>query len=213
MIQICGRYYIDDDTYEIEQIVKEVEKRTGQKIKTGEVYPSDVAPVIRRSEGGRELTALKWGFPKWQGSGAIINARAESATDKKMFSEAVAKRRCVIPCSGFYEWSHKDGKAENKYYLKKPESKVLYLAGLWSVFHGADGEYPAYVVLTTQSNDSMIDRDRQLSLFQSEPKPIHDRMPVILEPDECDRWLVDDGFAQDVLKRSGPELSMTMVMS
>lgn len=213
MITICGRYYIDDETYEIEQIVKEVEKRTGQKVKTGEVRPSDAAPVIRRSEGGRELAALKWGFPKWQGSGVIFNARAESAAEKQMFREASLLRRCVIPCSGFYEWSHEGGKAQDKYYLKRPGARVMYLAGVWSSFNGPDGEYPAYVVLTTQSNDSMIDRERQMTLFESEPAPIHDRMPVILEPDECDRWLSDDAFAREIMKRSGPELTMSRVTS
>lgn len=210
---ICGRYYIDDEVYELEQIVREVEKRSGQRIKTGEIRPGDAAPVIRRSEDGRELAALKWGFPKWQGSGVVFNARAESAAEKKMFREAVIERRCVIPCSGFYEWSHEGGKAQDKYCLKRPGAKSMYLAGVWSSSDGPDGEYPAYVVLTTQANDSMIDFDRQMTLFESAPRPIHDRMPVILEPDECDRWLTDNDFALEVLKRSGPELIMSRVSS
>jgi len=160
----------------------------------GEVFPTNIAPVI----AGDGPMAAKWGFPRWKGAGVIINARAETAFEKSMFRRPLLERRCVVPSNGFYEWSHVGGqKKKDKFLLRVPGERVLFMAGMMSIFPGADGnDYSAFVILTTNANESV--------------STIHDRMPVILAPDERDRWLRDGAFMESALHRAGPALALEM---
>jgi len=170
-------------------------------IPRGEVFPTNIAPVMARGgnnvgEGLANASVLgcKWGFPHWKGAGVIINARAETAVEKKMFRKPLFERRCVVPSSGFYEWDHASGKKKkDKYLLRIPGERALFMAGMIDSFKDADGsEYSAFVILTTAANASVA--------------PIHDRMPVILAPEERSLWLGDDAFMEHALHRTGPPL-------
>jgi len=254
---MCGRYLIEDEAYaDILQILHDLNAAqdrinmdnitnagnvaagvggqgvVGQgepglgEFMLGEVFPTNIAPVI--VSGG--AVAVKWGFPHWKNSGVIINARSETALEKKMFGKPLRERRCAVPSSGFYEWGHignlsqgntdlpgyvslfgsnnlpdcvsnsrsSKSKKKDKFLLRQPEDNILYMAGMVSTFRDALGEpYDAFVILTTAANDSV--------------SPIHDRMPVILAPDEASLWVKDSGFMEFVLHRPGPELSVMMV--
>ena len=238
---MCGRYLIEDEAYaDILQILNDLKAAKdriytdnlpaeslmpGEGFIKGEVFPTNIAPVIEDCE----IVAVKWGFPHWKNTGVIINARSETALEKKMFGKALRERRCVIPSSGFYEWSHSsdsgsggfgsDGsgfgrsgysgsgygsnyhtprqsgkrKAKEKFLFRKPEERMLYMAGMVGTFHDTFGvEYSAFTILTTAANESVA--------------PIHDRMPVILGAEEVDLWITDNSFMEFVLHRSGPEL-------
>jgi len=220
---MCGRYLVEAEVYsDIWKILANIAAEKDGLAK-GEVFPTNTAPVI--TAVGAE--AIKWGFPKWKGAGVIINARAETALDKNMFRKPLLERRCVIPSSGFFEWDHAGGnisditggnisdktggsisdkdrivtnakKKKDKYLLRRPGERVLYMAGMVNQFRDADGiQYNAFVILTTAANEWVA--------------PLHDRMPVILAPDERDRWLTDAGFMEHALSRAGPELSLTQV--
>ena len=183
---MCGRYLIDDETYaDIWKILSDPDMM--HEVAKGEVFPTNVAPVITL-EGA---AAIKWGFPHWKGTGVIINARAETALEKRMFFKPLMERRCVIPSSGFYEWSKVSGtKKKQKHLFRTPGEHTLNMAGMVNVFRDAQGrEYRAFVILTTAANDSVA--------------PVHDRMPVILMPDEQDRWISDIGYVSEVLHRPG----------
>ena len=133
-----------------------------------------------------------WGFPKWKGSGVIINARAETAADKPMFRSSLAARRCIVPSTGFYEWKHSgDKKQKDKYLINLPDTPMLYMAGIYNYYHESDGQQlPRFVILTTAANNSIA--------------PLHDRMPVILSSAEKKDWL--SGADMDALSRTGPDL-------
>jgi len=183
---MCGRYQLaDQDNDEVEEIIRQVQRSIdgGAAIKTGEIYPSNVVPVYQK-EG---LKALSWGFPKWNGKGLIINARSETASEKSMFSKALRARRCVIPSTGFFEWSRVSGKTKGKYIFNVPGRRMLYMAGV------ANGE--SFVILTRAANQYMA---------------IHDRMPVILEADEMGAWLRDDQFISKLFGRGGAVLEMKL---
>lgn len=168
----------------------------GPNIAKGEVFPTNIAPVI--AHGG--VMAVKWGFPRWKGAGVIINARAETALDKSIFRKPLLEQRCVVPSNGFYEWSRENrGNKKDKYLLRRPGETILYMAGMINVFRDAAGcDYNAFVILTTAANGSVA--------------PIHDRMPVILAPDEKNHWIGDEAFMEQVLNRAGPELSLCAVL-
>ena len=210
---MCGRYLIDDEAYaDILQILHDLKAAkdrvysenipSGEMIK-GEVFPTNIAPVIENGE----IVAVKWGFPHWKNTGVIINARSETALEKRMFGKPLRERRCVIPSSGFFEWG--DGsdlghggrssgrKRKNKYLFRRPGEHSLYMAGMIGTFRDAFGdEYSAFTILTTAANENVA--------------PIHDRMPVILASDEVDLWINDNGFMEFVLHRPGPELISMM---
>ena len=187
---MCGRYLIDDDTYSDLLLVLNTPGAV-QNIAFGEIFPAAIAPVIDR--GG--AMAAKWGFPHWKNAGVIINARAETALDKNMFRKPLLERRCVVPSNGFYEWNRVSGRKKgDKYLLRLPGEKMLFMAGMINIFTDAAGcEYCAFVILTTAANDSV--------------SPIHDRMPVILAPDERELWVGDAGFMEYVLRRPCSELA------
>ncbi len=170
---MCGRYQISDDKdiEEINKILTEINNRyhgTGTKAKTGEVFPSDIVPILSIEEKKPSITLMKWGFPKWD-KGLIINAVSETAHEKKSFSASLREKRCVILSTGFYEW-HKEKK--DKYLFNTPGSKMLYMAGVYNNFNNVENNF---VILTKKANNCISD--------------IHSRMPVILQKNELISWL------------------------
>ena len=139
-----------------------------------------VAAVRLDQHGARELTHFQWGLiPSWSKDPAmgskLINARAETAAEKPAFRAAFRRRRCLIPATGFYEWQPV-GKAKQPMYVHEAGGGLLTLAGLWEVWYAPDGgELQTCTILTTTPNTLM--------------EPIHNRMPLILEPADYAMWL------------------------
>ena len=184
---MCGRYLaiMEGEIAEYREIINEVNERYKNTPELGavaqaEVFPTNISPVLVTEAGSAAPLLMKWGFPKWDGKGVIINARSETALDKKMFRVPLMNRRCAIPTAGFYEWRQEQTKKQ-KYLFRLPETKALYMAGLFDTF----GPETAYTIITTQANAMMT--------------PYHDRMPLILPPEHINRWLTDLPFALDFL--------------
>ena len=148
-----------------------------------------VAAVRLDNAGARQLTHFQWGLiPSWSKDPALgskmINARAETAADKPAFRAAFKRRRCLIPATGFYEWQATDGRKQPMH-IRAAGGGLLSLAGLWEVWHAPDGgELETCTILTTTPNTLM--------------EPIHNRMPVILDPADYAMWL-DPATALDQL--------------
>lgn len=181
---MCGRYYVDDETIgEIEKIIRLAdgnrEDPAKLQIRAKDVHPTETAPVLTASD--RKLTCSQqgWGFPGFSGKQVIFNARSESALEKKMFRESVLHRRIVVPAAWFYEW---DGNHQ-KYTFFREKQPVLFMAGIFS--HYQDGD--RFVILTTQANASM--------------KPVHERMPLLLEQSEIIPWIFDREKTGEFLKK------------
>jgi len=188
---MCGRYQIamEDDIIAMREILDEINERykdipESAAAKTGEIFPTDTVPVLIPGSGKPQAILMKWGFPKpSQQRGVIINARAETAQDKPTFRSSLVSRRCVVPTTGFFEWRQESGEKKAKYLFRLSETKMLYLAGLYGVFKDGSHPYNAYVILTTSANPSVA--------------PYHDRMPLVLMPDDTARWLSDTAFAHE----------------
>ncbi len=182
---MCGRYYIDETAEaEIRKLVMRAEKGI-QMYGKMDIYPGSRAPVIikdRNYELSEEL--FPWGFPGFQNKGLVINARAESVAEKKMFRDSVQNRRCVIPAAGFYEWNKK----KEKYTFTKTDGEILYFAGIYNLYDYEN----RFVILTTQANESMV--------------RVHDRMPLILSKEEIEDWILDGGRAEEMLGKDSGEL-------
>ena len=145
--------------------------------------PTQEAAVVRvpAPGGPRRLDLLKWGLiPYWAKEASIgnrmINARSESVAEKPAYRWSFKKKRCLIPADGFYEWK-KDGKLKQPYLIHRKDGKPFAFAGLWSSWKSPEQERPVetFTILTTDANDLL--------------RPLHDRMPVILDPENFDLWL------------------------
>ena len=197
---ICARYtvFTEDEIIEMKAIIAEVSRKFGDgAVKMGEIYPTNTAPVLTLEDNHPAPIPVAWGFPKWDGKGVVINARAETAAEKPMFREALQSRRCVIPSTGFFEWRHIGNKEKEKYLLNEPGKGMLYMAGMIGSFKNKNGEHDAFTILTTAANESVA--------------PLHDRMPVILQAEEIEAWLRDGAFVWTVLDRICPALTLTPV--
>ena len=192
---MCGRYVLteDWDIAEVEKILRDINGKyngTGVQAKTGEIFPTNNAPVLSIQNGRSALSLMKWGFPKWDGKGVIINAKSETAAKKRMFAKPLSERRCVIPSTGFYEWAALNSKGKIKYRFNSADNPMLYLAGMYTEYAGSNQEEPIperFVILTRSANESV--------------SYTHERMPVILFKDELVSWLSDYSFAEFAMRR------------
>lgn len=193
---MCGRYYIDADSAEMQKLTQliAVESAERSELKTSEIYPTHTVPVITER---KTVQAMTWGFPHFRNSGVIINARAETALDKRMFKEAMLSRRCAVISSGFYEWKVVGAKKKDKYYFTFEGSPLMLMAGLYTPFEKNGEKQNKFVILTTAANNSM--------------ESVHDRMPVILPKENMRRWLTDTHYALELLKQKPPMLDKAVV--
>lgn len=145
------------------------------------IAPTQPVLVVRRNHAGdREQHLVRWGLiPSWvkdpREFTTLINARSETAADKPSFRGSLRHRRCLVPATGFYEWTGKPGQ-KIPHMFRPRDGGLLALAGLAEHWVGADGsELETMAILTTTANATM--------------RPIHDRMPVVIEPEHFEVWL------------------------
>lgn len=145
------------------------------------IAPTQMIDVVVQTDE-RELSQFKWGLvPSWAKDADIgnrmINARAETLTEKPSFRDAFKKRRCIIPASGFYEWQKKGSGAKQPYYFYLKEKEVFGFAGLYEEWIDKESGdvLETCTIITTEANDVL--------------RPVHERMPVILQAAGYDFWL------------------------
>jgi putative SOS response-associated peptidase YedK len=145
--------------------------------------PQSMQPAVRlnRDTGKREFASLRWGLvPFWAKDAKFgyttINARAEEAASKPAYREALKKRRCLVPVDAFYEWQTIDKKTKLPFAFALKSGEPYALAGLWEHWQPKEGPtLETFTILTTDPNQLL--------------EPFHNRMPVIVEPQDYDRWL------------------------
>lgn len=199
---MCGRYTLTshEDIVEDLQASLDVEVAADPWWKPRfNVAPTQPAPVVTRHGGARTIELMRWGLvPHWVEPGGkkpplMINARLESLDAKQMFRDALARKRCLVPADGFFEWvsprgARRDGKgkpAPRPYYFHPPGDRgrrghrLFAFAGLWARSHDRQGnELRSFTIITTRAN-SLV-------------RPIHDRMPIVLAPEHHAAWLDPD---------------------
>jgi putative SOS response-associated peptidase YedK len=177
---MCGRFTLSQTAERVAEVfqvsaVPPLEPRYN-------ISPTQAAPVVFRTTNSpeRQFTYMHWGLiPSWADDpkmGArLINARAETVTEKPSFRAAFKRRRCLVVADGFYEWQTINRKKQ-PFYIQMGDRRPFGFAGLWEHWQSADGsEIESCTILTTEPNDML--------------RPIHNRMPVILNPTEYDLWL------------------------
>jgi len=185
---MCGRYTLTRQ----EAIVVELQASPGPDVLASawwkprfNVAPTQPSPVVTLHEGARVAQMMRWGLvPFWATKpGAarpplMINARMESLHAKPWFREALAVRRCLVPADGFFEWkrSADDPTYRQPIYLRPESRKLVAFAGLWARAKAGDGSEQLSFAIITGPPNALV-------------KPIHDRMPVVLDESTYDAWL------------------------
>jgi putative SOS response-associated peptidase YedK len=170
---VCGRYALDAD---IDLLIERYKAIIAEKEITtkSEIFPTDFQPIITESDG-RNIELAKWGFMPHYAKRPLINARGETVHEKPTFRKSFLKGRCLVPATAFFEWEEKDNK-KIKRKISVEDVTIFSMAGLYEDFISKEGNrFRAYTILTTDANTQMA--------------LIHDRMPVILSPEDEDKWL------------------------
>jgi putative SOS response-associated peptidase YedK len=180
---MCGRLVRDADLDFARYGVREIqEKRIGYR--SFNIAPTVEDVIVRAEPEGRHAVPSRWGLiPPWAKDRGIaaktFNARAETIMERPAFRSLVARHRCVIPASGFYEWQATPS-GKRPLYIRRADGEPLALAGLWAEWTDPDsGErVTSHTIITTQANGTMA--------------PFHQRMPVVLDRAGLDLWLDAD---------------------
>lgn len=182
---MCGRFTLRTSPSEISRLFEVAVQDLAPRYN---IAPTQSIAAIRVAPDAqlREFTKLHWGLIP---SGAkdrkigysTINARAETVDSKPSFRSSFKKRRCLILADRFFEWQKSDDKKKQPFHIHMKGNRPFAFAGLWERWKGDGEELESCTIIVTEGNDLM--------------KPIHDRMPVILDPTNYDFWLdpeVDD---------------------
>lgn len=158
------------------------------------ICPTDNLSVVVSDEG-RRLVSMRWGFvPQWyktvNDGPLLINARAESVAEKPAFREASRSRRCLIPATGFYEWSKGKDDARLPWYFERSDHTPVVFAGIWQRWDKGGTPLTSCAIITTAANETI--------------SGIHHRMPVVLAPQDWALWLGEAGKGAAALMRPAP---------
>ena len=190
---MCGRYTHLFSWEELHQLLDLVVPPMEAK-KSYNVAPTQCPPILRRqADNSLKVDFVRWGLiPSWtkdlKSSVPLINAKAETVDSKPSFRSAFQSRRCLVPISGYYEWvEDKATKKKQAYYISPINKAPLFLAGLWESWKTENSQpLESFTIITTAAND-----------FLSE---LHDRMPVVLQFEDFDRWLADSSTSTELKK-------------
>lgn len=193
---MCGRYYIPDPDEDtdfqalFEQVITTYKDSPAlSEMRRGEIFPTNVVPVLTE----KAPVLMKWGFPRFDGKGQIINARLETAAEKPTFKKSFESHRCLIPASCYYEW-RKDGPEKHKFAIGR--DRPIYMAGLYRI--EKDISLPLFVILTRPAASGI--------------EFIHNRMPVIVPETVREKWLANNIEARELLAASAEDMKYNDVV-
>jgi putative SOS response-associated peptidase YedK len=191
---MCGRYYRKSDKQRIAEAfqLRGADEMPLEAAPSYNVAPTTMQPVIvsDRDTGKRALRIMRWGLipfwtkddPKKLGT-STINAMAETLLEKPLWKQPFLKRRCLVPADGYYESQKLDATHNQPFAFAMKDGSPLAFAGLWERWKAPSGEeVHSYAIITTEANELGA--------------PVHDRMPVILHSQDCDRWLSESSPEQ-----------------
>ncbi len=178
---MCGRFVQEHTLAELSELY-DAEIRGEELGPRYNLAPTDpAAVVVQRPDGPRGVTVFRWGLvPRWADSPGVaarhINARAETVAGSPTFREAFARRRCIVPADGFFEWT-RDGSVRQPHLIRRRDRSPLAFAGLWATWRHPSSGVPlrTFAIVTTRANDTIA--------------TLHDRMPVALDSAGLARWL------------------------
>ncbi len=197
---MCGRFALTLPPDAMAQLFNAVPGNDLPDVPNYNVCPTNNVHVIRSDDGQRRLGAMRWGFiPHWYkhpiDGPLLINARAETIAEKPAFKAACRARRCLVPASGFYEWTKDPEGKRLPWYIHPTDGPVLAMAGIWQDWARDGQALRTCAVVTTAANKTMA--------------RLHHRMPVILAEQDWSKWLGEEGHGAATLMTAPPEDAVT----
>ncbi|MEU5723954.1 SOS response-associated peptidase [Micromonospora sp. NPDC047738] len=194
---MCGRYATSRSAGDLSALFESSDETGAGVGPDFNVAPTDPVPLVRLTpEGHRVLSVGRWGLiPHWSrtaaGAARMINARAETVATSRAYAPSFARRRCLVPADGWYEWVREPGGRRQPYYMTPTDGSVLAFAGIWSVWESAGHDLLTFSVLTTAAVGELAE--------------VHDRMPLLLARERWASWLAPGGETGALLAPPAPE--------
>ena len=210
---MCTRFYVEPASYrnlitraQKIQLANDIMAKLGKPLTMcGEMRPNDVIAVLAPNKDGKmAVFPMLWGFSHEATDAPIVNCRLETASQKEMWKDSWFRRRCVIPCSWYFEWEHfrspdgKRSKVGDKYLIQPKDSHSTMLAGLYRIEERKGLQIPVFSVLTRDA--------------VGELRGIHDRMPLMLKREDVAAWVRPDGNPQEISQRALTEMCLEKAM-
>lgn len=197
---MCGRFAITLPDDAMAALFEATPANDLPQVPNYNVCPTNQVHTITSSEGTRHLRAMRWGFlPHWykttNGGPLLINARSETIAEKPAFKAACRERRCLIPATGFYEWTKDADENRLPWYIYEPSDAPIVFAGIFQTWDKGETPLTTCAIVTTAANTSM--------------SKIHHRMPVILQKEDWPLWLGESGKGAATLMKAAPENALT----
>jgi putative SOS response-associated peptidase YedK len=196
---MCGRYATTRSSADLSALFDADDETHDGLAADYNVAPTDPVPIVRmsRSAEARVLTRVKWGLvPAYakdtKGGARLINARSETVMKSGAFAPSFAKRRCLVPADGWYEWQRRGPKDKQPYFMTDPDGDVLAFAGLWAVWGKGDDRVLSCCVITTAALGDLA--------------LVHDRMPLVLPHDAWTDWLTAEPVGAERLLAPSEDL-------
>ncbi len=181
---MCGRYALFDNIAALAELFGlELADMPYDYQPRWNIAPTTDVMMVRNVDMSRKPTLARWGLiPSWQKPDSpvrrpLINARAETITERPTFRAPFTRQRCLIPADGFYEWK-RSGNARTPMWIHRQDRTPFAFAGVWSRWSGPEGAVESCAIITCEPNQLM--------------RPIHSRMPVILSSASYDVWLAEE---------------------
>ena len=189
---MCGRFTITHPNEALAALFDAVSGNDLPEVPNFNVCPTNSVAVVTSDGGQRRLRAMRWGFlPSWykapNDGPLIINARSDTVATKPAFREAIRARRCIVPASGFYEWSEGPKGERLPWYFSRTDGLPMALAGVWQRW----GEVDTVAIVSTEAGPTMAG--------------IHHREPVVLDRKDWPLWLGEAGHGAAVLMKAAAE--------
>jgi putative SOS response-associated peptidase YedK len=194
---VCGRYATTRSAADLAALFEAEDGTHGALAPDYNIAPTDPVPVVRvsRSAGGRIVDVAAWGLvPAYatdtRGAARMINARAETVATSGAFATSFARRRCLVPADGWYEWAGRTKGQKQAFYMTAPDGAVLAFAGVWTVWGQGPDRLLTCAVVTTAAVGDLV--------------AVHDRMPLLLPPDRWAGWLTGQADPAALLAAPDP---------
>ncbi|MGI9395632.1 MAG: SOS response-associated peptidase [Boseongicola sp.] len=193
---MCGRFAITLPEDAMASLFEATPSNDLPGIPNYNVCPTTQVHVVTADGAGRRLRPMRWGFlPHWYKKPTdgplLINARAETIAEKPAFRSACRDRRCLIPATGFYEWTKDADGNRLPWYIHSSSDNSLAFAGIWQVWEKGDEPLVTCAIVTTGANKSM--------------SAIHHRMPVVIGKNDWPLWLGEAGKGAATLMHAAPD--------
>ncbi|MCC5972164.1 MAG: SOS response-associated peptidase [Pararhodobacter sp.] len=193
---MCGRFAITLPDDAMAQLFGAAPANDLPPVPRFNVCPTQPVAAVVSRDGSRHYGPMRWGFiPRWYkhptDGPLLFNARGETIAEKPAFSQAARRRRCLIPATGFYEWT-KDDEARLPWFIRRSDHAPMVFAGVWQAWNGPEGARIATCAIVTCAASGAM-------------AALHDRVPVILNPEDWPLWLGEAGHGAARLMRALPD--------